>query len=141
MAGPTIRAALLALLFSTQALAHDPTHHYVAAKDAADEDAQGSYHNKNTDGTFQLWGKEIAPGKAAHGVMFNCCSGNPPSPNGDCRVVLPNQVEQSEEGWRFFDGEFIPAGYETLSPDGHMYRCRKNPTTPSHCLFVTKARG
>jgi hypothetical protein len=136
-----IRAALVALLFSTQALAHDPTHR-VAAKDEADADAQGSYHNKKADGSyFQLWGKEIAPGKAAHGVMFNCCSGNPPSPSGDCRVVLPNQVEQTEAGWRFFDGEFIPRGYETLSPDGFMWRCRKNSTTPSHCLFVTKARG
>jgi hypothetical protein len=48
--------------------------------------------------------------------------------------------EQTEDGWRFPDGEFIPAGYETLSPDGNIYRCRK-PKMPSHCLFVTKARG
>jgi hypothetical protein len=124
---------LVALLLSTRALAHDPAHRPAP-------DVQGSYHNKNADGTFQLWGKEIRPGSPAHGIMFNCCSGNPPSPHGDCRVVRPDQVEQTDAGWRFFDGEFIPVGYETLSPDGHMYRCRK-PAMPSHCLFVTKARG
>jgi hypothetical protein len=85
----------------------------------------------------------LAYNSAKKGEMLNCCT---LGGNGDCRELSPFEIEEADApdgrpGYRLLsDGEWIAREDATASPDGKMYRC-KHEGKPSHCLFITEARG
>lgn len=105
-------------------------------------------HWQRYSDTEYLYGHRI--GAEPDGGKVNCCKYNNgrEGSHGDCKLVLEDDVQFVEGGYRLKDGEFIAHADTSVSPpdpdtgEYYFYRCQHTPgtgygdTPATHCFFA-----